>query len=99
MLLRTDDGATILMTYRGVRHASTEVNDRLARGESVAPSEYYLRTAPFFRDLVADVRLAEQDGHDRRRRTAAGQCGLRSLRDPVACRGMANGEIQDRRTS
>jgi hypothetical protein len=48
MLLRTDDGATILMTYRGVRHAPTEVNERLARGEAVAPSEYYLRTAPFF---------------------------------------------------
>src|SRR5438552_13047472 len=48
MLLRTDDGATILMTYRGVRHASTEVNERIARGEAVAPSEYYLRTAPFF---------------------------------------------------
>src|SRR5262249_21376310 len=48
MLLRTDDGATILITYRGVRHASTEVNERLARGETVPPSEYYLRTAPFF---------------------------------------------------
>ena len=48
MLLRTDDGATILMTYRGVRHASAEVNERLARGETVAPSDYYLRTAPFF---------------------------------------------------
>ena len=48
MLLRTDDGATILITYRGVRHASADVNGRLARGESVAPSEYYLRTAPFF---------------------------------------------------
>src|SRR5262249_885879 len=48
MLLRTDDGATILMTYRGVRHASTKVNERLARGETVAPSDYYLRTAPFF---------------------------------------------------
>jgi hypothetical protein len=48
MLLRTDDSSMILMTYRGVRHASTEVNERLARGEAVAPSEYYLRTAPFF---------------------------------------------------
>jgi hypothetical protein len=36
LLLRTDDGALILMTYRGVR------------GEAVASSEYYLRTAPFF---------------------------------------------------
>ena len=48
MVLRTDDEAVILMTYRGVRHASSEVNDRIARGERVAASEYYLRTAPFF---------------------------------------------------
>jgi hypothetical protein len=34
MLLKTDDGDLILMTYRGVRHGSG--------------SEYYLRTAPFF---------------------------------------------------
>lgn len=48
MVLRTGDGALILMTYRGVRHASAEVNARIARGEPVAASEYYLRTAPFF---------------------------------------------------
>jgi hypothetical protein len=48
LLLRTDDDALILMTYRGVRHASAEVSARIARGEAVAPSEYYLRTAPFF---------------------------------------------------
>lgn len=48
LLLRTDDGALILMTYRGVRHASPEVNARIARGERVLPSDYYLRTAPFF---------------------------------------------------
>jgi hypothetical protein len=48
MVLRTEDGVLILMTYRGVRHASAEVNDRIARGEQVAASEYYLRTAPFF---------------------------------------------------
>jgi hypothetical protein len=48
MVLRTDDGAMILMTYRGVRHGSQEVNDRIQRGEIVNGSEYYLRTAPFF---------------------------------------------------
>jgi hypothetical protein len=48
LLLRTDDGALILMTYRGVRHASAEVSARIAGGEVVPPSEYYLRTAPFF---------------------------------------------------
>ena len=48
LILRTEDSALILMTYRGVRHASPEVVARIARGEQVAPSEYYLRTAPFF---------------------------------------------------
>jgi hypothetical protein len=48
MLLKTDDGAFVLMTYRGVRHASDAVNARMARGEKVDGSEYYLRTAPFF---------------------------------------------------
>jgi Protein of unknown function (DUF3237) len=48
MLLKTDDGAMVLMTYRGVRHASDEVNARIARGEPVSGAEYYLRTAPFF---------------------------------------------------
>jgi hypothetical protein len=48
LILRTDDGALILMTYRGVRHAPPAINARIARGESVGPSEYYLRTAPFF---------------------------------------------------
>ena len=48
VILRTDDGALILMTYRGVRHASPDVNARIAKGEQVPPSDYYLRTAPFF---------------------------------------------------
>jgi hypothetical protein len=48
LILRADDGALVLMTYRGVRHASAEINERIARGENVAPSDYYLRTAPFF---------------------------------------------------
>lgn len=48
LILRTDDGALILMTYRGVRHASPEVSARIARGERVGPSEYYLRTTPVF---------------------------------------------------
>lgn len=48
LILRTEDGALVLMTYRGVRHASPEVNARIARREAVGPSEYYLRNAPFF---------------------------------------------------
>ena len=48
MLLITDDDVPILMTYRGIRRASPEVDARLARGEPVSPSEYYLRTTPYF---------------------------------------------------
>jgi hypothetical protein len=46
--LETDDGALILMSYRGVRHAAPEVSARMARGEDVPATDYYLRTAPFF---------------------------------------------------
>lgn len=48
LLLLTEDGAMILMTYRGVRRASAEVSQRLASGEIVDPSDYYLRTTPYF---------------------------------------------------
>ncbi|MGD0435310.1 MAG: DUF3237 domain-containing protein [Bryobacteraceae bacterium] len=48
LALGADDGAVILMTYRGVRHGPPEVLARMARGELVEPSEYYFRTAPFF---------------------------------------------------
>ena len=36
------------MTYLGVRHGPKEVLDRIARGESVNPSEYYMRATPYF---------------------------------------------------
>jgi Protein of unknown function (DUF3237) len=48
LILKTADEALILMTYRGVRHATPDVRARLARGESVPPTDYYLRTVPFF---------------------------------------------------
>ncbi len=48
LTLETDDGALIYMTYRGVRNSTPEVAERLARGDSVDPGEYYFRTSPFF---------------------------------------------------
>jgi len=48
LVLRSDDGALILMTYRGVRHSPPEVSRRIARGEAVPRTDYYLRIAPFF---------------------------------------------------
>jgi hypothetical protein len=46
--LRTDDGALIYTHYPGLFHTAPGVMDRLLRGETVAPSEYYFRTAPMF---------------------------------------------------
>ena len=54
--LQTDDGALILMTYRGVRHATADVSARLARGERVSPDDYYLRTVPSFETSVPQYR-------------------------------------------
>ena len=48
LILRTDDGALIHMYYTGVRHGSPEVMRRIAEGETVDPTEYYLRSAPLF---------------------------------------------------
>lgn len=46
--LVTDDGASIYMTYRGLRHGPPDVMDRLNRGEPVDPGAYYFRILPAF---------------------------------------------------
>ncbi|WP_340084777.1 DUF3237 domain-containing protein [Siminovitchia sp. FSL H7-0308] len=48
ILLKTDDGELILMTYRGIRTGEPEVLQRLDNNEEVDPDEYYFRTAPIF---------------------------------------------------
>lgn len=48
LLLRTDDGEHIYMSYRGLRHGPADVMARLAAGESVDPATYYFRIAPVF---------------------------------------------------
>jgi hypothetical protein len=48
VVMETDDKHLIGMTYRGIRHGPQAVMDRIARGESVSPSEYYLRALPLF---------------------------------------------------
>jgi hypothetical protein len=48
LVLKTDDDALIFMHYTGVRHASPEVMARIANGEVVSPTEYYLRSTPYF---------------------------------------------------
>lgn len=43
--IETADGAVVEVISQGIRHASLEVNARIASGEEVDPSEYYMRTS------------------------------------------------------
>ena len=43
-VIRSDDGALIEVQSDGLRHGPADVMARLARGEAVAPSEYFFRT-------------------------------------------------------
>lgn len=48
LVLQTNDDALIYMYYSGVRYGAPEVMQRIAAGEQVDPSEYYLRNTPRF---------------------------------------------------
>ena len=48
LVLQTDDGHNILMSYRGMRHGPEDVIRRVDSGEDPDPSEYYFRTTPIF---------------------------------------------------
>jgi hypothetical protein len=43
--IETDDGAIIEVVSQGIRHVPPEVAARIAAGEQVSPSDYYMRTA------------------------------------------------------
>jgi hypothetical protein len=47
-VMETDDGHLIGMTYKGIRHGPQAVLGRIAKGESVSPSDYYFRAIPLF---------------------------------------------------
>jgi hypothetical protein len=46
--IKTDDGVVIFIRNTGLRVASAEVTQRLAKGETVGANEYYFRAAPKF---------------------------------------------------
>lgn len=54
--IETHDGVLVYVRNLGYRHASPEVLARLAAGEAVDPSLYYMRTTPWFE--TADARYA-----------------------------------------
>ena len=48
IVLQTDDGAAIGLTYRGLRHGPAAVMEKVNGGQFVDPLEYYFRTAVNF---------------------------------------------------
>lgn len=46
--LQTSDGALVYVRNVGYRHGPAEVLKRVAAGEPVDPSEYYMRTTPWY---------------------------------------------------
>src|SRR3954468_9520730 len=48
LVLRTDRGQMLYLSYSGIRTGTPEVLARLGRGDSMAASEYYFRTAMRF---------------------------------------------------
>jgi len=48
IVLQTDDGAAIGLTYRGLRHGPAAVMEKVNGGQFVDPSEYYFRIAATF---------------------------------------------------
>ncbi len=42
--IETSDGAVIEVISQGIRHAPSEVARRIAAGEAVSPTDYYMRT-------------------------------------------------------
>jgi hypothetical protein len=48
LVLKTNDGDLIAMSYRGVRHGPADVLARIDRGEAADPQSYYFRIGPMF---------------------------------------------------
>ena len=48
LVLKTEDGALIGMTYQGLRHGPADIIARIEKGEVVDPASYYFRINPLF---------------------------------------------------
>jgi hypothetical protein len=53
LVLRTEDGALIGMTYQGLRHGPADIIARIEKGEVVDPASYYFRINPLFETEAA----------------------------------------------
>ena len=48
MILKTNDGDLITISYRGLRHGPSDILRRIDQGEVVDPESYYFRINPLF---------------------------------------------------
>ncbi len=53
LVLKTQDGALIGMTYQGLRHGPADIIARIEKGEVVDPASYYFRINPLFETEAA----------------------------------------------
>jgi hypothetical protein len=53
LVLRTTDGALIVMTYQCLRAGPSSVIEKLDKGEAVDPTSYYFRMNPMFETSAA----------------------------------------------
>ena len=53
--IESDAGARILVSSDGLRHGPPDVMERLARGDSIDPGQYYFRTAMRFETANASL--------------------------------------------
>jgi hypothetical protein len=53
LVLKTTDGALIVMTYQALRAGPPDVMAKLDRGEDVDPASYYFRMNPLFETSAA----------------------------------------------
>ena len=93
--LKTNDDAIISMSYPGIRHGPKEVLDRIARGEVVKATDYYLRISASYRDRVGEIRLAQQHHQRRHRPPAAGGPDLSDVRGAVGLGGRTERAARD----
>jgi Protein of unknown function (DUF3237) len=56
LMLQTDDGELVTMTYKGLRAGERDVLQRVDRGEAVDPTTYYFRTTVMFEAAAAKYR-------------------------------------------
>lgn len=54
--LKMDSGDLIYMRYRGIDNTRRDIAQRIANGESVNPSAYYVRTTPIFETQAEKAR-------------------------------------------